>query len=750
MKSLRFFTLLCVFFSSLCGTAQTKDESIVSNPIIDSVAIKRIDTLSNYIISQFYKRNYDQTIEFGELALDLSKQSNYYKKYAAISSHLGNSYLQLEDSLRAKEVFSESVQLAIKQKDTLRQIISEIDFANFYALRDENTSKKSAIKLYKEIIPLVIDVNDNSTLLTLYSNISELYLDLEYPDLAEKYIGRSERLLNDPNIFKGYLGSAALNQARFLTQKNLFSQAEPHFNQSLKIFEEMNYMDGIIDVYKYSIENALGRSNYQDAFETQQKLDRIELEKYKADKIEAIQTVVTKFKLDEIKTELQEQKFLTSLNEEKAKRETTIFWVRIASIIALLFLSFVVFSSIKKRKLVSSLILKNKQYLDEKKRSEELYNAKSKLFSNITHELRTPMYGIIGISNSLMDNHKFSEEEKDLKSLKFSADYLLALVNNILHFNKLETNEIDILRVSSFDIRTLVWTAVETSRFLSEDHPNTYHVTIDDSIPNILLGDHVKLSQILINLIGNASKFTSDGDIFITLQNLNVSSSSSIKIKFTIKDTGIGVAENEISTLFDQYTQSAERQNFMGTGLGLPIVSRLLEQQNSILNFTSELSKGTTVNFDLNFNLSENKETSKNYNYTAASRLSDQKILVVDDNKINQLVTKKFIQRYGATCILAGSGKRAIELIKSEPADLILMDINMPEMNGFETTKIIRTFNKDIPIIALTAVEKEKVVGDNSFHLMNDIIIKPYSNEVFIDTVLKNIKNDALIKEFEV
>lgn len=739
MKFLLSLVTVCILLSHDILLSQASNQPIVQNTTADTLAVYRIDTLSNYLSKQFYKRNYDKTIEVGEYALALSEKNNYYKKYASISSYLGNSYLELEDSLTAKKIFTQSIGLAVTQKDTIRQIISEIDFANLYALRSEESSKKKAINYYKKIIPLAKKIEDYSTLLTLNSNISELYLDLGNSDLAAIYIQHTEELLKRPKVHEIYVGSVAINTARLLTQKRLYVQALPYFDKSLKIFEKLNYQDGIIEVYKYAIENALERNNYRDAYEAQKMLDVFELEKYKADKIEAVQTVITKFRLDEVKKELLEERLISNLAEEKAKRDTTIFWVKIAGIILVLFLLFVFYSWIKRRRLLSNLLIKNKQYLEQKERSEKLYKVKSKLFSNITHELRTPMYGIIGISNSLMDNEKFAEEKQDLKSLKFSADYLLALVNNILHFNKLETNEIDSLKVVPFDIRTLLFTIVETSKFLSEEHPNTYSIHVDDSIPNILMGDRIKLAQILINLIGNASKFTNDGEIDISLT-ITEQSSTTITIIFTIQDNGVGVSEEEIDSLFDQYTQTGDRQNFMGTGLGLPIVSKLLEQQNSKLTFESELGKGTSVKFPLSFRIDSNTPIDTSEGNPPKSTLINTTILVVDDNKINQIVTKKFLERYSADCMLAKSGKEAVEITKAQPIDLILMDINMPVMDGFEATRVIRTFNKDIPIIALTAVDKDKVVGEHTFSLMNDIIIKPYANEIFIDTLVRHLK----------
>lgn len=703
---------------------------------VDSLKIKRIDSLKKFIVSEFYKRNYDKTIEYGELAITLSESASYYNVYNNISSFLGNAYLAIDDSLKAKKIFNRSIELAYKEQDTTWILAAEIDLANLFALRKEPSSRRKSIKLYQNILPLAETANLEDKLLVLNSNIAEMYLKLNQPDSAEKYITQTTKYIND-STFVGFKGSYRLNKGVFNNQKGNYKQAKIDLEESYSIFEEIDYLDGKIDIYIALVENAYLRGNYKEAFEAQQKLDLLEKEKFEVDKVEAVQTVTTKFKVEEMKKQLEEEKLFNEISKAEAKREATLFWVKIASGILLIFSISIAISYYRRKKLVVDLTAKNKQYLAEKERSEELMRAKSVLFSNITHELRTPMYGIIGISNMLSENKLFKSEKGHLKSLKFSADYLLSLINNILHFNKLESNEPDAIKISAFDIRNLVYNAVESSKFLSEEHPNKYIVTIDDSIPNIIEGDEIKISQILINLLSNASKFTNDGTIEISLEEIN-RTSEKIEIGFIIKDTGVGIDEKTLSTIYNKYAQTGTGQHFMGTGLGLPIVKKLVEQLGGILNLKSVIGKGTTIHFALEYGMSKKAHLDEIANADLNQILNDFNVLIIDDNKINQLVTGKFIERHGATSKTASSGQEGIELLKAETFDIILMDINMPEMNGFETTKIIRSFNQDIPIIALTAVEKEKVVGDHSFNLMNDIIIKPYSNEKFINIILTN------------
>jgi signal transduction histidine kinase len=705
---------------------------------VDSAVIKEIDSLFQQISVEFFKKNYEKSIEYGERAIKLSEEYGYYNKYYGISSFMGNSYVEIKDSIRAKRAFSQSIETAERLKDTIGIIISEIDFANFYALTEENSKKEIAIDLYKNTLVLAEKIKSSNNLLLLNSNIAELYLDIGNYTEAAFYIQQTKKYIND-SVFIGFRGSDKLNTARLLIQEKKPKQALENLSEGLNYLEQLSYVDGIIDIYHNKAIAEKMLNDYKSAYESMMILDSMKAKKYETDKIEIVESVRSRYKLEEIEQSLRQEKLLSEINEQRAKRETRFLWMKIASGLLLIIFTILLYSYIKRKKLLENLIVKNKQYLEEKERSEELSKAKSVLFSNITHELRTPMYGIIGISNILLEDKRFEEQKTSLKSLKFSADYLLALVNNILHFTNIETTKDKTKEISEFDIRTLIFNIIESAKFLSEDHPNTYNVTMDDSIPNIVKGDLTRLSQILFNLISNATKFTNDGVVDISLTTVN-KKSDSINIEFSIKDNGTGISEEKQKIIFNELSQIGEGQRFMGTGLGLPIVKNLLDQLGSALVLTSEVGKGTKVSFPLSFTINDNSVKPGTITPVDSKKiLKGKTILAVDDNQINLMVTKKVVERFGATVLECSSGAAAIEIVKERHIDLILMDINMPEMNGFEATKRIRSLNKNIPIIALTAVEKEKVVGDNAFNLMNGIIIKPYSNDKFVTTVCESL-----------
>ena len=242
-----------------------------------------------------------------------------------------------------------------------------------------------------------------------------------------------------------------------------------------------------------------------------------------------------------------------------------------------------------------------------------------------------------------------------------------------------------------------------------------------------------------MNLIGNACKFTENGNVYINVETVAIDDSNA-SIKFTIKDTGIGIAKDKHESVFDEFSQvDSLNYNGNGSGLGLPIVKKLLALSNSKIILESNLGEGSIFTFTLTFEVLEKVLKNNSFIKFDDSILKDKEILIVEDNRINQIVTQKILEQKGIICSIAENGNEAIEKIKQNDYDLVLMDINMPVKNGIEASKEIRKFNKTIPIIALTAVEIEEMRNNIYMSGMNDIIVKPYDISKFIDALIKNI-----------
>lgn len=750
-------SLLIVFSSIFCISSLLAQER--TNLENDSIPLtqkelnaKKIDSLVKYTRSQFYKNNYDLTIEVGQEVIKLAREEKDYASVFRVSSLIGNAFIQIEDTLQAKKIFTETVEeaekvqasritsLVISEEEKLEDyksvVAAKIDLGNYYALQEK---REPAIKIYQETIPLAEKIKDTTHLFILNFNLAELNLDAKNVKNAEYYVSQTNTYLRaktkDP-----YRAVAKLNVGRLQILKNEPNLAIINLKESIALAQKSGYTDPIIEGYESYAKAEAMLGNFEEAYRMVQKADTAKIEKYKTDKIKAIETVTAKFKLNEYQQELIAKTKENEYNKQAAKRETTILWMKIAGAILMIFSIFLYISYRQRKKLVVDLIEKNKQYLAAKEKSDEYAKAKTILFSNITHELRTPMYGIIGISSILMEDKKLLKHEENLNSLKFSAYYLLSLINNVLHLTKIDSTTKEELGYEEFSIDNIVHNVVKSSKFINTKNPNTFTVDIDSYIPKTLIGDSVKLTQVLTNLIGNATKFTDNGSISITVKR-KADVGKKACVYFSIKDTGKGIPKENLIHIFNEFRQEhANDYSNQGSGLGLPIVKKILDLYNSEIHIESDVGKGTEVSFTLCYDQPIKEEiTEENLKKDRESLLKGKYILAVDDNKINLIVTRKTLELYGATVKVSENGPDAIEFAKQEVFDLILMDINMPEMDGFETTRQIRAFNEYIPILALTAVEKEKVTGDHAFNLMNDIIIKPYKNDVFVGTIIKHI-----------
>jgi hypothetical protein len=382
-----------------------------------------------------------------------------------------------------------------------------------------------------------------------------------------------------------------------------------------------------------------------------------------------------------------------------------------------------------------------------KEKAEKASLAKAQFLSTITHELRTPLYAVTGLTHLLLEEDPKPHQKEHLNSLKFSGEYLLSLINNILDLNKLEANKVEIEK-TTFSLKKRINDVLIALKKSADDRKNKLHFEYDESIPDRLVGDPLKLSQVLINLIGNSVKFTQNGDVTVRVRKLE-EKNKKVSLHFEIEDNGVGISKKKQKSIFETFSQASLQINrkFGGTGLGLSIVKNLLELMGSKINLESQLGKGSKFWFNINLDISEEVKEDINpkniiydVDYVA---LENRKILVVEDNKINQMITRKILEKNKMKCMVADNGMDAIKLVKEHEFDVILMDIHMPGISGIEATQKIRVFNKDIPIIALTAVTIDENLDDFYRAGFNEIIPKPFKTEEFFEKIYRTISNKA-------
>ena len=388
---------------------------------------------------------------------------------------------------------------------------------------------------------------------------------------------------------------------------------------------------------------------------------------------------------------------------------------------------------------------KNNELQLAKEKAEKASLAKAQFLSTITHELRTPLYAVTGLTHLLLEENPKPDQKEHLNSLKFSGEYLLSLINNILDLNKLEANKVEIER-TSFNLKKRVNDVLIALKKSAEDRKNNLHFEFDERIPDKLMGDPLKLSQILINLVGNSVKFTQNGDVTVRVKQLDASSQN-VNLRFEIEDNGVGISKKKQKSIFESFSQASLQINrkFGGTGLGLAIVKNLLELLGSKIYLESQLGKGSKFWFDLKLDQAEELQpeikNTRNIIYDVDYvALENRSVLVVEDNKINQMITKKILEKNKMSCMVADNGMDAIELVKNQNFDIVLMDIHMPGISGIEATQKIRSFNTRLPIIALTAVTIDENLDDFYKAGFNEIIPKPFKTEEFFEKIYRTLQ----------
>ena len=383
---------------------------------------------------------------------------------------------------------------------------------------------------------------------------------------------------------------------------------------------------------------------------------------------------------------------------------------------------------------------KNKELILEKEKTEKASRARSEFLSTVSHELRTPLNAINGITHLLLEENPKKSQLHYLASLKFSGNYLATFINEILEINKIESNKIDVENIP-FDLKELLTDIKSSLNCLAITNNNYFNVLFDEKIPKTLLSDPTKLSQIFMNLINNALKFTQNGAVTISTT-ANLISENTVTVYFTITDTGIGIADDKLETVFESFSQGSVEINrkYGGTGLGLTIVKKLVSVLGGEIELKSKLGEGSAFSFELEFNIDKNSdEMSANLLNEDHSVLLNKNILVVEDNKINQMITVKMLQNKGANCTVIDNGEEAITNLANNHYDIVLMDVHLPGINGTIATQEIRKFNTSIPIIAITAISLDENREMLLSYGMNDVVTKPFSPENFYNVISKSL-----------
>ncbi|HEY3370885.1 MAG TPA: PAS domain S-box protein [Prolixibacteraceae bacterium] len=383
--------------------------------------------------------------------------------------------------------------------------------------------------------------------------------------------------------------------------------------------------------------------------------------------------------------------------------------------------------------------------------AENAVKAKQQFLSNMSHEIRTPMNAIIGFTKVVLKTDLTTKQREYLTAIKISGDALIVLINDILDLAKVDAGKM-IFEQTPFKLNLSISAMLHLFETKIHEKNLKLVTNYDNTIPQVLVGDPVRLHQIILNLVSNAVKFTSKGKITVSV-NLVSEDHEKATVEFAVTDTGIGIQESKIPTIFENFQQatSGTSRLYGGTGLGLAIVKQLVQTQGGTIHVKSKIEEGSTFSFQLSFKKTKADAEPDSEVIEHDTEIKDIKVLVVEDIALNQLLMKTVLDDFGFECDIAANGKIAVEKLKFNTYDIILMDLQMPEMNGFEATEYIRkTMNLTIPIIALTADVTTVDLAKCTAVGMDDYLAKPIDERLLYTKIVGFVKKSMVVTEVKV
>ena len=708
--------------SSSCTFNSYKLDLLVKNDSLYKATILLNEAISfskKYNLKKTEAKSYNALGEVLTRMSNFKKAENYYEKALKIYDSLGEkkgldlSYSGLLNAYVLEKDYSKFDSLYPKAQEVSTKLNSEIYFVNL------------EYKIRKDYFSL-----DNMSMLTSSEVGLNALKHINFDSLNYSKNYRTKHLKqNLYQSYKYYNAIANIKTSEYKEEdfKPLFSINEDELKASAsadldpyKKLASFNYYKYLY--YTHSNKNLDSANKYLLKSDTYKyrALNNLELQNTRNG--ELVYKIINAEQKLALANEIRKEE---ALNSKIFLVSTIIMSIVLAIILTIFYFYF------KARK---NIVKINKALKKSNSKLIEIDKDRLEFFSILSHELRTPIYGISGLATLIDQENDSVKRQSYLDSLKSSSNYLSTLIDNILQANRLKFDN-KTLRLKPDKIEKIVSHVMSTIAIAAKNKDLELIVNIDKSDENEnILVDKVAFSQILINLAYNAIRYTKKGSVTINVIEKS-RNGNNITLRFEVKDTGIGIKEEHRSVVFSAFeNKTFLNKNSSGSGLGLYIVKTLLKSHNSDIDFVSTPNQGTCFFFEITFQLSMSEE-----NKSAPTLLvqRDMHVLIVDDNKINLLITKKNIEKIeGYSCQIISNGREAISLVKEKDFDLILMDINMPDMDGYEVTKHIRMFNPYIPILALTALNSSEISAKAETSGINQIITKPYIFEDFKAIIL--------------
>ena len=584
--------------------------------------------------------------------------------------------------------------------------------------------------------------NDRNLLNNIVLMEANIYLKIEKYDGASK--NYNALVVNSDIYEKDYLSTQAyLGLAELYFQTEKWEESIKNGANALDIATKNNFFKEVLTANQL-LTNAYEKlGQYDLALSNNRNLLKIKDSIFTEEKLRTEAKTSDKIQFDFMSGEIRRQdEKIEELSASANRSEiTAILTSAFLTIISLLAVSLYRNNQIK-LKTNDLLQTKNNELQAARDAAVLAMEAKTNFLSTVSHELRTPLYAVTGLTHLLLEENPSEEQKEHLKSLKFSGDYLLNFINDILQINKIDADKLETMSVDT-NLKKILSEVISSLQQSAKENNTKIILDYDPDIPYYLMSDPLKISQIFINLIGNAIKFTKNGEVKVVAK-LVKKVEDDITIYFEVKDTGIGISEDRQQSIFDSFEQGSIQINreYGGTGLGLTIVKSLLGLFGSKIQLQSEFGKGSTFFFELNLKSKDGVIDDIPFEITQRDyEIGGLHLLLVEDNKINQVITKKMLLKKEITCDIASNGTEAVALAEKNTYDAILMDIHMPGISGVEATIQIRKFDVVTPIIALTAISLDDSLESFYAAGCNDVVTKPFRPDIFYQKIGENIFN---------
>ena len=723
---MKHFLLFIVFFHS----------------IVYSQIENKIDSVSHYsqLANENIKNNnYKKALFFTQKSIDYCKKHKNIQAEAVQTYDLGKIYFDLNLHNDAIELFGKSIVLfnRISKKPNYK-VANAYYFISLSCTEKKNYILAESAILKTEEIQKNLKITDKADLIKLQKGIlSKIRGDFAIASiLFNDIIAKpdSELLTNSKAEALYQMGTIEDANKRYNLALNYFNRALELNNLTKNANQKSNILLALSTVYDKLLDKSTAYSYLKKHLNLKESIVLSNEEKLGINDYEIFKESQRKQEEISIEKENKEKE-----KDDKFSKLISILAIAIISILSLLSLSLYK-NNIIRNQTNTLLKEKNSELILAKNKAEEASKARSEFLSTVSHELRTPLNAINGITHLLLEENPKKSQMHYLSSLKFSGNYLTTFINDILEINKIESNKLE-LEYINFNLKQLLEDIQNSLKEIAIINNNKFILKVDSAIPENLIGDPTKLSQIFMNLINNALKFTNNGTVSVTAQ-LRNHHNNNAAIYFQIIDTGIGISEDKLKTVFESFSQGSVEINrkFGGTGLGLTIVKKLVRILGGRIKLKSVIGEGSTFSFELNFKVDSSpilkKAVTLNYD---PEIFKGKKILVVEDNKINQMITQKMLVNKAMKCTIIDNGEEAIQILKNTCYDMVLMDVHLLGINGTIATQQIREFDNKTPILALTAIS----LNENREMLlsfgMTDVITKPFVAEDFYSIIAQNI-----------